>query len=333
MAKYLDPKVDFLFKKIFGENKDLLISFLNSFLPLKDKQKVIKIEYLSPELVPATPLGKNSIVDVQCTDNHGRSFIVEMQSEWTNIFRKRLIVNGSKAIIRQLDKKSVDEEAKLFQDMQPVYVLAAVNSTFSEGKEWYHTLKIMNPNNQSVVLDGLEFILLELPKFTPNTWSLAQKKLAILWLRFLKEIDGYYNDLPEEFKKNKFIYSAIQKCEEAALTPEERKAYERAKDQAMWDRSIKGLEDAVIAKDKIIADKDLRIAENTQTIADKDKALAENAQTIAENARTIADKDQTIADKDKALADKDKALAENAQTIADQAKKLVELQRKLKIND
>src|SRR5215469_5568177 len=191
MAKYLDTKVDFLFKKIFGENKELLISFLNSFLPLEDEQEVVEIEYLSPELVPVTPLGKNSIVDVRCTDNHGRAFIVEMQSEWTNIFRKRLIVNGSKAIIRQLDKKSIKDEAKRFQELQTVYVLAVVNSTFSEGNNWYHQLKIMNPKDHSVVLDGLEFILLELPKFTPETWSLAHRKIAVLWLRFLKEIEGY----------------------------------------------------------------------------------------------------------------------------------------------
>ena len=281
MAKYLDPKVDFLFKKIFGENKELLISFLNSFLPLEDGQEVIGIEYLSPELVPVTPLGKNSIVDVRCMDNHGRAFIVEMQSEWTNIFRKRLIVNGSKAIIKQLDKKSVEDEAKRFQDLQPVYVLAAVNSTFSDGNEWYHNLKIMNPKNHAVVLDGLEFILLELPKFTPGTWSLAHKKIAILWLRFLKEIDGYYNELPEEFISNKLIFSAIQKCEEAALTNEEREAYERSKEQVMWDRSIKGLEDAVVEKDKIIADKD-------QALAEKDQTLAENVKTIANQAKELA---------------------------------------------
>jgi len=261
MAKYLDPKVDFLFKKIFGENKEILISFLNSFLPLENEQEVVEIEYLLPELVPVTPLGKNSIVDVRCIDNHGRSFIVEMQSEWTNIFRKRLIVNGSKAIIKQLDKKSVEDQAKRFQDLQPVYVLAAVNSTFSDGNDWYHTLKIINPRNHSVVLDGLEFILLELPKFTPETWSLAHKKIAILWLRFLKEIDGYYNELPEELTSNKLIFSAIQKCEEAALTPEEREAYERSKEQVMWDRSIKGLEDAVVEKDKIIANQANELAE------------------------------------------------------------------------
>jgi predicted transposase/invertase (TIGR01784 family) len=263
---------------------------------------VVEIEYLSPELVPVTPLGKNSIVDVRCIDNHGRAFIVEMQSEWTNIFRKRLIVNGSKAIIKQLDKKSVEDEAKRFQDMQTVYVLAAVNSTFSDGTDWYHILKIMNPRNHAVVLEGLEFILLELPKFVPATWSLAHRELGILWLRFLKEIDGYYNELPEEFTSNKLIFSAIQKCEEAALTPEERELYERSKEQVMWDRSIKGLEDAVVAKDKIIADKDQALAENAKTIADKD-------QTIANKDQTIADKDQTIADQDKELIELRKILS------------------------
>ncbi len=28
MAKYLDPKADLTFKKVFGEHKELLISFL-----------------------------------------------------------------------------------------------------------------------------------------------------------------------------------------------------------------------------------------------------------------------------------------------------------------
>ena len=112
MAKYLDPKIDVLFKKIFGENKELLISFLNSLLPIKDDQEIVAIEYLSPEQVPGTILGKNSIVDVKCTDNTGRAFIVEMQSEWSNVFRKRLLVNGSKAVVRQLDKEYRIDRAK-----------------------------------------------------------------------------------------------------------------------------------------------------------------------------------------------------------------------------
>ena len=33
MKKYLDPKADLTFKKVFGERKDLVISFLNAMLP------------------------------------------------------------------------------------------------------------------------------------------------------------------------------------------------------------------------------------------------------------------------------------------------------------
>jgi len=263
---YLDPKIDVLFKKIFGENKDILISFLNSLLPLKDGQEIVSIEYLSPEQIPGTPLGKNSIVDVKCVDNEGRAFIVEMQSEWTNIFRRRLLINGSKAVIKQLDKKHQEDRAKKFLELKPVYVLAVVNGNFSNGKDWYHHLQIIDPKNPDVIIDGLDYVLLELPNFTPATWTQAHKKLAVLWLRFLKEIDGYCEKLPEELVSNELIYRAIKLCEESALSPPERDAYEDAEIEMMWKNSIKGLEDEIIevkklnqANRKIIAEKDKEI--------------------------------------------------------------------------
>ena len=61
MAKYLDPKADVTFKKVFGEHKNLVISLLNALLPLDDGKQVEAIEYLPPEMVPETPLGKNTI--------------------------------------------------------------------------------------------------------------------------------------------------------------------------------------------------------------------------------------------------------------------------------
>ena len=64
MAKYLDPKADVTFKKVFGEHKNLVISLLNALLPLDDGKQVESIEYLPPEMVPDNPDKKNSIVDV-----------------------------------------------------------------------------------------------------------------------------------------------------------------------------------------------------------------------------------------------------------------------------
>ena len=72
--KYLDPKADLTFKKVFGEHPDLVMSLLNALLPFdKPEEEVQSIEYLPAELVPDNPLRKNSIVDVRCKDARGRA--------------------------------------------------------------------------------------------------------------------------------------------------------------------------------------------------------------------------------------------------------------------
>lgn len=58
LMKYLDPRADLTFKRVFGEHPDLVISLLNALLPL-DKDHLIKsVEYIPIELVPDNPLKK-----------------------------------------------------------------------------------------------------------------------------------------------------------------------------------------------------------------------------------------------------------------------------------
>ena len=52
--KYLDPKKDLTFKKIFGEHEDLVISFLNALLPLQEGRFIESISYITPEQVPTS---------------------------------------------------------------------------------------------------------------------------------------------------------------------------------------------------------------------------------------------------------------------------------------
>ena len=67
--KYLNPRADLTFKRIFGEHPDLVISLLNALLPLKAGEEIREIEYLPSEMVPDNPLRKFSIVDVRCCDD------------------------------------------------------------------------------------------------------------------------------------------------------------------------------------------------------------------------------------------------------------------------
>ena len=70
--KYLDPKADLTFKRVFGEHPDLVMSLLNALLPISVGQEITDIEYLPAEIVRDSPLRKNSIVDVRCKDKFGR---------------------------------------------------------------------------------------------------------------------------------------------------------------------------------------------------------------------------------------------------------------------
>jgi len=124
---YLDPKNDLVFKRVFGEHPHILRSFLNSLLPLDVHQEIISLQYLPVELVPELPsILKNTLVDVRCTDNYGRQFIVEMQMLWTDSFTNRVLFNASKAYIKQLDK-GIE-----YKGLQPVYALSIVNEIFDK---------------------------------------------------------------------------------------------------------------------------------------------------------------------------------------------------------
>ncbi len=242
MARYLDPKNDLTFKRIFGEHPDLLISFLNALMPLEPGRLILEVEYLPAEQVPDNPAKKNSIVDVKCKDNHGRQFIVEMQMYWSESFKNRLVFNASKAYVRQLDKK------ESYQLLQPVYALSILNENFDhKTTEFYHHYQIVNKGNTDEVIAGLEFVLVELVKFRPEKW--ADRKVAVLWLRFLKEVNEQTETIPEELMANDQIRKAAGLCEEGAFTPEELAAYE-----AYWDyiRTEKGIRDAALQEGEAI---------------------------------------------------------------------------------
>ena len=59
--KYLDPKADLTFKKIFGNHPKRLISLLNALLPLSEEEQIHEIKYLPTELVPSSKGAKTPL--------------------------------------------------------------------------------------------------------------------------------------------------------------------------------------------------------------------------------------------------------------------------------
>jgi len=227
--KYLDPKNDLTFKKIFGQHPHLLKSFLNAMLPLPAGSVVESLEYLPADLAPENPLMKYSIVDVRCKDNRGRQFIVEMQMHWTTGFMQRVLFNASKAYVRQLDK------SYKYESLQPVYALSLVNEIFEPEKdEYYHHYQIVNLLDTGRQLEGLEFI--ELPKFKAK--NLTEKRLQVLWLRFLTEIDESTTNAPQDLIDSAEISEALDNLKTSAFTKAELEAYDKYWDSVRTEKTL-----------------------------------------------------------------------------------------------
>ena len=177
---------------------------------------------------------RNSIVDVRCTDTDGRQFIVEMQMYWTEGFKKRVLLNASKAYVRQLGKN------KKFKLLQPVYALNFVNEIFEKSpemaNEYYHHYKIVNIKDTEKQIEGLEFVFIELPKFKPH--NRAEKKLYDLWLCFLTEIDERTEEVPQVLMDNEYTREAVGYMEAAAYTKEQLEAYDKYRDAIMTELSV-----------------------------------------------------------------------------------------------
>ena len=265
MAKYLDPKADLTFKKIFGEHKHLVISLLNALLPLKDDERVESIEYWPAEKIPdRTEAEKYSIVDVCCKDNKLREFIVEMQMSWTDSFKNRVLLNASKAYVAQTEK------GMSYANLQPVYALNFVNAVFlKDVDDYYHYYHLVHDRYTDKVIDGLHLIFVELPKFKPTTFS--ERKMQILWLRFLTEINENTKEVPAEFLENAEVSEALEIVERAAFSDEDMRAYDK-----FWDRvsTQRTFEEEITRKAKEEAE------ENAKAMAE---AMAEAmAKTMAE---------------------------------------------------
>ena len=99
--KFIDPRIDFAFKKIFGseDTKDILISFLESLMGLEGDKRIQEVTLMDPFLAPRIRNMKESVLDVRCKDYRDVSYIVEMQVRKTRAFLKRIQFNAAKTYV------------------------------------------------------------------------------------------------------------------------------------------------------------------------------------------------------------------------------------------
>ena len=242
--KYLDPKADLTFKKIFGNHPARLISLLNALLPLSDEEQIHKIEYLPTELVPENNSYRYAIANILCTDTKGNKLCVVIRMEWSNFFEQRV-----QFLTSELYVDPVIKQVKYFAQY-PTYSLNLINDTFKyDTPDFIHNYCIVHDKDSNKVIKGLHFTFIELPKFTPH--SIADKRMMVLWLRFLTEINSNTKEIPSDLLNDPEIGKAVEELEISGFTDAELRAYDKFWDSVSVERTLlddryqKGMEEGM----------------------------------------------------------------------------------------
>jgi len=213
--RFINPKTDYAFKKIFGseQSHDILISFLNAIL--YDGNRVIRdLEILNPYLAPRIRGVKATYLDVKAKlDNH-TTVIIEMQVLNIEGFEKRILYNAAKAYSTQL---GVGQDYIL---LDPVIALTITD--FEMFPETNQLISRFILKEKDFLIDypiyDIELVFVELPKFDKEVSSL--ETLADKWLYFLKYA-RQLDVVPESMNLVSEIKQAFEIANEVNLTPEQ----------------------------------------------------------------------------------------------------------------
>lgn len=102
--------------------------------------------------------------------------------------------------------------------------------------EFIHNYRIVHDKDSNKVIKGLHFTFIELPKFTPH--SIADKRMMVLWLRFLTEINSNTKEIPSDLLNDPEIGKAVEELEISGFTDAELRAYDKFWDSVSVERTL-----------------------------------------------------------------------------------------------
>lgn len=228
ISRFLDPKNDVAFKKIFGteEHKDILIHFINDVLELKGNDQVEDVTFLSPVQDPEIASKKQSIVDVLCKDKNDILFIVEMQIAPTKGFEKRAQYYAAKAYSRQLNRGQGEDGR--YENLKEVIFIAISDCIVFPNKTAYKSDHvILDKKTYEHDLQDFSFTFIELPKFKKDNISELTNILE-KWCYFFKHAKETTDaDLQKLIGSDLVIKKAYDAVNEFNWSEEELTSYEQ----------------------------------------------------------------------------------------------------------
>jgi predicted transposase/invertase (TIGR01784 family) len=248
LVEILDPKVDSIFKKIFGEKQDVFIDFVNSVFADKNEKLVKFVTFLNTELSKDISDGKECVLDVRAELDDGSQINIEVQVAPQKYYVKRSLFYWSKLYVSQL---SLGER---YIGLKRCVSINLLNfDLFPKNNRYHRMLSGLDVDTHEVLAPELEIHYLIIPKMPKDMYNGSMTRLE-KWLLFLqapnkkvleelamqdrifkeaKDTLYFLSHNPSERiayeQRLKFLLDTSSQIEEARAEGEEKKALDMAK--------------------------------------------------------------------------------------------------------
>ena len=177
MRGLLDPKMDFVFKNIFGSEKhpNILISFLNA--TLKPKDLITEVEIKNTDLNKGYIEDKFSRLDVKATTSNNEIINIEIQLKNEYNMIKRSLYYWSKLYSEQLN------EGEDYSLLKRTICINILNFKYLKTRMFHSVYRMKEIHTNEELSDIQEIHFIEIPKLEDGS---DEKDMLVAWIEFLK---------------------------------------------------------------------------------------------------------------------------------------------------
>ncbi len=226
----LDPKVDFVFKNIFGSEKNpqILISFLNA--TLKPVEKISKVEIKGVDIEKHFIEDKYSRLDIKAITDKNEIINVEIQLKNEHNMIKRSMYYLSKMYEEQL------AEGEDYSKLERTVCINILNFKYLKTDKFHTGYRLKEIESNEELTDIIEMHFIEIPKLKDDS---DEKDMLVAWTEFLKD---------PESEKVRNLEMSIKEIREAK--DELIKMSNNSKQREIYEMRAKILKDKVSALNK-----------------------------------------------------------------------------------
>ncbi|HOJ12437.1 MAG TPA: Rpn family recombination-promoting nuclease/putative transposase, partial [Clostridiales bacterium] len=164
-TKLFDPKIDFAFKQVFGQDnpecKKVLLHLLNSTFQRKNGLGIKSIEYVNPYLDKVYDNDKESILDIKVKNENNELIDIEMQIASHTHFIKRCLLYWASMYDKQLS------EGEDYNKLKHCIVVSIVDfelDALAEMDDYHGVFELLERNCYIKMTDHCELHFIQLPK-------------------------------------------------------------------------------------------------------------------------------------------------------------------------